>query len=117
MSFAGYLVRVRLFAEGVLPSYVWLALNSNHVRDQIEKPIRSAVGLKNVNSSELSALTFPLPPFLEQQRILTKVDALMAICDQLESSLDNSTVIRRHLLDALLAEALAPVETRDLEAA
>jgi type I restriction enzyme S subunit len=41
----------------------------------------------------------------------------MAICDQLEVSLTATADTRRHLLDALLAEALAPTEDRELEAA
>ncbi len=57
------------------------------------------------------------PPLAEQHRIVAKVDALMALCDQLEASLDASSTTRRRLLDALLAEALAPAEDRELEAA
>ena len=34
----------------------------------------------------------------------------MALCDRLEASLDQSAATRRHLLDALLEEALAPGE-------
>jgi len=41
----------------------------------------------------------------------------MALCDRLEASLDHTAAARRLLLDALLAEALAPAEARDREAA
>ena len=41
----------------------------------------------------------------------------MALCDRLEGSLAASAATRRRLLDALLAEALAPAEDRELEAA
>jgi type I restriction enzyme S subunit len=117
MAFAGYLVRLRLSLANIKPEYVWLALNSTDVRDQIEKPIRSAVGLKNVNLTEFGALTFPLPPLAEQHRIVAKVDALMGLCDRLEASLTATTASRRRLLDALLAEVIAPAEDRELEAA
>ena len=53
----------------------------------------------------------------EQHRIVAKVDALMALCDRLEASLAATAATRRRLLDALLAEALAPVNARELEAA
>ena len=49
-----------------------------------------------------------LPPLAEQRRIVAKVDELMALCDQLEASLTDTAATRRRLLDALLAEALAP---------
>jgi type I restriction enzyme, S subunit len=119
MAFAGYLVRLRLSLSNMNPEYVWLALNSTDVRDQIERPIRSAVGLKNVNLTEFGALTFPLPPLAEQHRIVAKVDALISICDRLEASLAAATDTRCRLLDALLAEALAPApdDTKASEAA
>jgi type I restriction enzyme S subunit len=53
---------------------------------------------------------FPLPPLAEQHRIVAKVDALMALCDRLEASLNEAATTRCRLLDALLAEALAPPE-------
>lgn len=117
MAFAGYLVRLRLSLLNLNPEYVWLAMNSTDVRDQIERPIRSAVGLKNVNLTEFGALAFSLPPLAEQHRIVAKVGALMELCDRLEASLDAASTTRRHLLDALLAEALTPAEDREMDAA
>jgi type I restriction enzyme S subunit len=110
MAFAGYLVRVRLAAETIVPSYVWLVLNSSSIREQIEKPIRSAVGLKNVNLTEFGALSIPLPPLAEQHRIVAKVEELMSLCDRLERALQDATTTRAHLLDATLREALHQTE-------
>ncbi|MDD1536676.1 MULTISPECIES: restriction endonuclease subunit S [unclassified Bradyrhizobium] len=59
----------------------------------------------------------PLPPLAEQHRIVAKVDALMALCDRLEANLISAAATRRRLLDALFAEALAPTEDRELQAA
>lgn len=42
---------------------------------------------------------------------------LMGRCDELEASLTAAADTRRRLLDALRAEALAPTEDRELEAA
>jgi type I restriction enzyme S subunit len=117
MSFAGYLVRLRTDRSAINPSYIWLAMNSSEVRDQIERPIRSAVGLKNVNLTEFGALAFRLPPLAEQHRIVAKADALLALCNALEASLGTAEATRRRLLEALLAEALAPGRDRRLEAA
>jgi len=77
----------------------------------------TGIAQKTVPLSGLRKLLLPLPPLAEQHRIVAKVDALMALCDQLEASLDASSTTRRRLLDALLAEALAPAEDRELEAA
>jgi type I restriction enzyme S subunit len=87
--------------------YIVLALTTTHVREQIEIPIRTTVGLKNVNVTELSGLTFPLPPFAEQHRIVAKVDELMAVCDRLELQLTTAQTESRHLLESVLCESLA----------
>jgi|HubBroStandDraft_6_1064221.scaffolds.fasta_scaffold136488_2 type I restriction enzyme S subunit len=71
----------------------------------------------NMSLTDAREFPIPLPPLGEQRRIVTKVDALMALCDRLEASLTAAANTRRSLLDALLAEALAPDEERELEAA
>ncbi len=113
MCFAGYLVRLRTLNEQLNTRYVWLALNSDTVREQIERPIRSAVGLKNVNLTEFGNLSFWIPPLAEQHCIVAKVNELMALCDRLEANLSTSYDTRRRLLDAMLYGALAPSEYRE----
>jgi type I restriction enzyme, S subunit len=76
-----------------------------------------ATAQKNINLEILTQVLIPLPPLAEQHRIIAMVDALMALCDQLEASLAIADETRRRLLDALLAQALAPAEERELEAA
>lgn len=116
MAFAGYLVRLRTAIEHLNSDYVWLAMNSQSVRDQIERPIRSAVGLKNVNLTEFGNLSFWLPPLAEQHRIVAKVDELMKLCDRLEAALTTADTTRTRLLEALLHEALEPA-SETMEAA
>lgn len=110
MSFAGYLVRFRTLNEQLYTRYVWLALNSDAVREQIERPIRSTVGLKNVNLTEFGRLSFWLPPIAEQHRIVAKVDFLTSLCDRLESDLAAADTTRCKLLEVLLQEALDSVD-------
>ena len=71
----------------------------------------------NISTDARRSYPIPLPPLAEQHRIVAKVDALMALCDRLEASLTATAATRRRLLDALLAEALAPADDRELEAA
>ena len=42
--------------------------------------------------------------------MVARIEKLMALPDRLEAGLDQSAAIRRRLLNALLAEALAPGE-------
>jgi type I restriction enzyme S subunit len=69
----------------------------------------------NISLTDAREFPIPFPPIAEQHRIVAKVDELVALCDRLESSLANSDVTRRRLLEALLAEALVPVEEVELE--
>jgi type I restriction enzyme, S subunit len=74
--------------------------------NRIEENLRG-IAYKGLNLGSLRDFPIPLPPLAEQHRIVAKVDALMALCNQLEASLGTAANTRRRLLDALLAEALA----------
>jgi type I restriction enzyme, S subunit len=69
-----------------------------------------AVGITmvNLNHGILRRMPLPIPPLAEQHRIVAKVDALMALCDQLEAQLTTTEADSRRLLEAVLHEALAP---------
>jgi len=55
---------------------------------------------------------FPLPPLKEQHRIVTKVDELMALCDQLEQQQSSSLNAHQTLVQTLLG-ALTTVSERE----
>lgn len=76
-----------------------------------------ATAQRNINLEILTQVLIPLPTVAEQDRIVAKVDGLMALCDQLEAGLTATAATRRRLLDALLAEALAPIEASEMEPA
>ena len=65
-----------------------------------------ATAQKNINLEILGSALIPLPPLAEQQRIVEKVDALMALCDRLEAALATADITRQRLLESLLHEAL-----------
>jgi type I restriction enzyme S subunit len=79
--------------------------------------ISFGTAIPNLSAQQINETVIPLPPLAEQHRIVAKVDALMALCDKLEASLTAASTTRRRLLNALLTEALAPVDARELEAA
>jgi type I restriction enzyme, S subunit len=117
-TFASYLIRLRpslLFSH---PRFLNMAMNTPEFREtQIVPLIKKQTGQANVNGTSLKNMLIPVPPLAEQHRIVAKVDALMALCDRLEASLATTAATRRRLLDALLAEALAPAVEHAMEAA
>ena len=111
--YAGYLVRARLPNALISSEYLHVALSTPRARRQIEGPIRTTTGVKNINATELSNLVVPLPPTIEQHRIVAKVDELTALCDRLESQLDTAKTAGSCFLEAILHQALAPIVSRE----
>ena len=105
--------RVR-FAAFVNSNFFVRALKASADDGRLAKSF-TGTGIKHFTGRGLDGYAFPLPPLAEQRRIVAKVDALMAICDRLEASLTATAATRRRLLDALLAEALVPVDARELD--
>ena len=98
----------------VYPEYLYLVMLFR--RPYFDDVVKDS-GLKNLTTEHLKRLVVPLPPLADQHRIVAKVDALMALCDQLEASLTTTATTRSKLLEALLHEALEPAAAPVSEAA
>lgn len=61
-----------------------------------------ATAQKNINLEILESVLVPIPPQAEIERISSKVDELMALCDQLKSRLSDAQTTQLHLADALV---------------
>lgn len=60
----------------------------------------------NLSVGNISNFVLPIPPLAEQHRIVAKVDELMALCDQLKSSLQQAQETQILLTDAVVENAL-----------
>ncbi len=94
----------QLFSNRLLNYYfVW---KRDEIYDELTKgglqPFLSLTIINNIN--------IPLAPLSEQQRIVEKLDELMAYCDNLEESIKNSKVQNEMFLGQVLREALEPEE-------
>lgn len=105
-AYAGYLIRARVFNDAVCAEYISLMMKTDFIRYQIEKPIRTTTGVKNINSSELSNLKLVLPPISMQKMIVEKMDAFLSFCESLKSRLQSAQQTQLHLADALTDAAL-----------
>ena len=82
--------------------FLILLLNGTNLKED-----ENATAQPVISGSKIYPIVVGLPPLAEQHRIVAKVDALMTLCDQLETSLTTTTT-RSRLLEALLHEALEP---------
>jgi type I restriction enzyme S subunit len=64
-------------------------------------------GIKNLSTKQIKDAELPLPPALEQKRIVTKVDELMTLCDQLEHSLIKRDELAKKIAVSLASEIAA----------
>lgn len=75
----------RPFAPIVEPYYIWTFLRSPQFLLEGIPHMTGSAGQKRVPTGYFACKPLPLPPLAEQKRIVAKVDALMALCDQLEA--------------------------------
>jgi type I restriction enzyme S subunit len=107
--FASYLIRVSPTC-GISPAFLKVFAGSDLYWHQL-LAASMGTGQPNVNSTSLSLLKLPLPPFEEQNRIVVRVEELMQLCDALEQN--NRLVDKQHaaltstLFDALISSESA----------
>lgn len=90
--------------------YLLLTLSSETLQKQFLQKTNQMAQPKLALKRIADAL-FPLPPLAEQQRIVAKVDQLMALCDELESRLRESETHREKLMNAAVQHVLQAVSS------
>jgi len=71
----------------VRPEYILVFLNSPFFVENGIPKMTGTAGQKRLPLEHFSMFPFPLPPIAEQIRIVEKVDTLMSLCEELETSL------------------------------
>jgi type I restriction enzyme S subunit len=66
-----------------------------------ESKMTGTAGQKRLPKDFVESNLFPLPPLAEQHRIITKVDELMAICDQLKTRITEANELQRKIADVM----------------
>jgi type I restriction enzyme S subunit len=65
-----------------------------------------ATAQKNINLEILGQLLVPLPPINELNAIVSKIDDLMALCEQLKARLSEAQVTQLQLADTIVEQAV-----------
>jgi type I restriction enzyme, S subunit len=93
-------------------NFIWSYIAAPGIQRRIEPThenslVSGTTDQVELNTTTVAYLAMPVPPLPEQQRIVAKVDELMALCDQLKASLNNAQSIQTHLADAIVEQAMA----------
>ncbi|MCF5913456.1 restriction endonuclease subunit S [Aeromonas veronii] len=100
--------RVMLFRPSaeLNPHFLRLTISSQMALSVLLS-LHKGIGAKHVNVSDMKSYVIALPPAIEQDRIVAKVDELMTLCNQLKSRLQTSQQTQLALAESLVEGALA----------
>ena len=100
-------LRINKANKDYIKTYISSAFVQKRINPEHENSLVSGSTKQvELNTSSIINLPVPIPPLAEQHRIVTKVDELMAICDQLKSSLQQAQETQILLTDAVVENAL-----------
>jgi hypothetical protein len=99
--FASYLLRLRVDEGRVLPAFLSRFLASDGGRVQIDRLSRQAIGMANVNLSELRQILMPLPPIETQEALVVETEEAWR---EFRSATAEAEEIERALGDGLSKE-------------
>lgn len=91
---------------GELAPFVHLAIKSPLIQNLVWRR-QVGMAIEGLSKKTLELFEFPVPPLLEQHRIVTKIDELFIICEQLKSRLRSAQQTQLYLANALTDAALS----------
>ena len=97
-----HVFRARLLDARLDHQWIMLFINSSLGRGYFGDASKQTTNLASINMTQLRNCPIPLPPLEEQKRIVVKVDQLMALCDELEDKLKQSTNQTQKLLESIV---------------
>ncbi|WP_197094768.1 restriction endonuclease subunit S [Erwinia sorbitola] len=110
--FASYLIRLK-YLSPMQAGFTKVFLGSQLYWQQLYDGT-SGTGQPNVNGNTLKAIILPIAPINEQHKVVSKVDELMSLCDQLEQQSLSSLDAHLQLVETLLATLIDSQNAEEL---
>ncbi|WP_427194898.1 restriction endonuclease subunit S [Treponema denticola] len=100
----------------LLKDFLYYALSSKYIYNSFSL-VAAGSTVKNLKADTVKQVLFPLPPLLEQKRIITNIEAIFAQIDLLEQNkADLQTAVKQaksKILDLAIRGKLVPQDTAD----
>ena len=105
VTFASYLIRIRLMNDLVNSEYMNVYMNTRDFRvNEIEPDLTQQTGQANYNGTKLKNIRVALPPLAEQSRIVTRATQLRRLCADLRQRLSERQSVQARLAEALVQQ-------------
>lgn len=93
MVIAGYIIRVRVNVENVLPIYVVRYMNLPFMKSYFSGLCKGAVNQANINSKELKAISILVPPLSLQQEFASRIEKIEKQKELIKQSLQETEIL------------------------
>ncbi|MGF9697166.1 restriction endonuclease subunit S [Paenibacillus sp. MABNR03] len=93
--------------------FVYYLLQETEIQNKVIKESDRTAGQSGVRRELIDSFVVGIPPQNEQKRIVGKINQLMALCDDLEKSIEQSKQDNEKFKQAVLQEAFSAIERGD----
>jgi type I restriction enzyme, S subunit len=102
-----HLMRLRLAKAIINPNYFILYVRGSQTVTDYLKEINHGVTRDGINTNQLLVLPVALPPFSEQEQIVTEVEQRLSVVSKLEATVEANLKRAERLRQSILREAFA----------
>lgn len=98
MIIAGYIIRVRVNQDSIIPTFVVKWLNTPPMKSYFKNICKGAVNQSNINSKELKNIPISIPPLPLQHQFATKIEAIEKQKELIKQSIsENETLFNARM--------------------
>ncbi len=96
---------LRNYSDTLAPEFILNTIKTNDFIEKGVKTYKGTVGQQRIQKEFFENYVILLPPLSEQKAIVTKVEKLLALCDQLETQITSNQTHAEQLMQTVLKEA------------
>lgn len=103
ICFQNHIHRIRLYGK-INPYFIFRYFQKLNFSGEINK-YRKGMGISNMSSASLASIPVPIPPIAEQEVIVSNINHLMSLCDELEKKIEKRDSYQERIMQAVVKQA------------